>query len=116
VKPVYDYHPSILVDTGIIVSFYNIKDRYHSQVLSFFSTCTSRLVTTVACVTEVMWLLAPDIRVQNEFLSALEKEVFFCEPLRPSDYNRIGDLNFIYQNLPRDFTDISLGASHLCSK
>ncbi|MCT7959397.1 hypothetical protein NG791_01655 [Laspinema sp. D1] len=27
------YHPFILVDTGIMVAFYNRQDRYHQQVL-----------------------------------------------------------------------------------
>ncbi|WP_413165578.1 hypothetical protein ACL6C3_04085 [Capilliphycus salinus ALCB114379] len=66
------YYSSILVDSGIMVAFYNRPDRYHQQVVQFFSTSTSQLVTTVCCVTEVMWLLAANIRVQNQFLSALE--------------------------------------------
>jgi predicted nucleic acid-binding protein len=52
-------YPLILIDTGILVAFYDRKDKYHQQVVSFFSTCTSQLITTIACITEVMWLLAP---------------------------------------------------------
>ncbi|MDJ0730680.1 MAG: PIN domain-containing protein [Crocosphaera sp.] len=98
----------ILIDTGIIVAFYDVKDHYHQQVLNFFNICHSQLITTIACVTEVMWLLSPNIKVQNEFLLALEKEVFICEHLLPSDYQRISELNTIYQDLPGDFTDLSL--------
>jgi uncharacterized protein len=61
-------YPFILIDTGIIVAFYNRKDRYHQQVVDFFDHCTSQLITTVSCVTEVMWLLAPNIKVQTAFL------------------------------------------------
>jgi predicted nucleic acid-binding protein len=50
-----EYYPFILIDTGIIVAFYDKKDRYHQQVVQFFATCTSQLITTVGCVTEVMW-------------------------------------------------------------
>ncbi len=82
-------YPFILIDTGIIVAFYDIQDYYHQQVLDFFNTCNSQLITTIACVTEVMWLLSPNIQVQNEFLLALEKEAFICEHLLPSDYQRI---------------------------
>ncbi|MBP0019796.1 MAG: PIN domain-containing protein [Cyanobacteria bacterium SBLK] len=105
-----DYYPWVLVDSGIMVAFYDRKDRYHRQVLDFFSTSTSQLITTVACVTEVMWLLAPNTRVQNEFLSALEKDVFTIEHLIAEDYKRIGELNLAYQDLPADFTDLSLVA------
>ncbi len=101
-------HRLILIDTGIIVAFYDRKDRYHQQALNFFSACTSELITTIACVTEVMWLLAPNIKVQNEFLSALLKQAILCEHLLPSDYQRIQELNTTYQNLPADFTDLSL--------
>lgn len=66
-------YPHILVDTGIIVAFYDKNDLYHEQVVNFFATCTSQLITTLACVTEVMWLLAPNINVQDEFLSTLVK-------------------------------------------
>ena len=99
-------YPQILIDTGILVAFYDRKDEYHQQSLSFFSTCTSQLITTIACVTEVMWLLAPNTKVQNEFLSALSKRVFLCEHLLPSDYQRIQELNSTYQDLPADFTDL----------
>jgi predicted nucleic acid-binding protein len=34
--------------------------------------------------------------------------VFLCEHLLPSDYQRIQELNTIYQDLPGDFTDLSL--------
>jgi len=101
-------YPQALIDTGIIVAFYDRKDDYHQQALKFFSTCTSQLITTIACVTEVLWLLAPNIQVQNEFLSALAKGAFVCEHLLPSDYQRIQELNTTYQNLPADFTDLSL--------
>lgn len=101
-------YPQILIDTGILVAFYDRKDEYHQKSLRFFSTCTSQLITTIACVTEVMWLLAPNTMVQNEFLSALSKKVFLCEHLLPSDYQRIQELNSTYQDLPADFTDLSL--------
>jgi hypothetical protein len=101
-------YPTTLIDTGIIVAFYNSKDKHHQQVLTFFATCTSQLITTLACVTEVMWLLAPNIKVQNEFLFALAQEAFHCEPLLSSDYQRISQLNITYQDLPADFTDLAL--------
>jgi uncharacterized protein len=104
------YHPFILVDTGIMVAFYNRQDRYHQQVLQFFGTCNSQLITTVGCVTEVMWLLAPNVSVQNHFLSALEKGVFIAEQLITQDYGRIQELNLNYQDLPGDFSDLSLVA------
>jgi predicted nucleic acid-binding protein len=55
-----------------------------------------------------MWLLAPNILVQTEFLWALEKSIFITEHLTTQDYQRIKELNLTYQDLPGDFTDLSL--------
>lgn len=102
------YYPKMLVDSGVLIAFYNEEDKYHNQIIEFFSGCRSQLVTTIACVTEVMWLLTPSIKVQNEFLSALAQGIFECEHLTLSDYHRIQELNMIYQDLPGDFADLSL--------
>ncbi len=93
-----NYYLQILIDTGILVAFYNMNDKCHNQVIDFFSHCRSQLITTIACITEVMWLLAPAIKVQNEFLFALEKGVFRCEHLTSLDYQRIKELNTTYQD------------------
>jgi hypothetical protein len=37
------YYPLILVDTGLLVAFYDSADQYHTQVLEFFASCTSIL-------------------------------------------------------------------------
>ncbi len=102
------YHPVIIVDSGILVSYYSIKDHYHQQVQVFFEKCTSNLVTTTACVTEVIWLLSPNWQIQNLFLQAVAKEVFQTIPLLPEDFLRIAELNQQYADLPGDFADLSL--------
>lgn len=102
------FHPTILVDTGLMVAFYDLTDPQHQRVVEFFAGCTSRLLTTEGCITEVMWLLASDWRVQNEFLSHLANRVYECEPLSDSDFARIAELNTQYADLPADFSDLSL--------
>ena len=101
-------HPKILVDTGLLVAFYDAADQYHDAVVKFFETCTSQLITTVGCVTEVMWLLASNWQVQNEFLNHLANEVYFCKHLTPEDFARIAELNAQYADLPGDFSDLAL--------
>lgn len=102
------YHPVIIVDSGILVAYYSVKDRYHQQVRVFFERCTSNLVTTVSCATEVMWLLGQDWRTQNEFLRDLATELYECIQLLPKDFSRITELNERYADLPGDFADLSL--------
>lgn len=102
------YHPVIIVDSGILVAYYSVKDRYHQQVRVFFERCTSDLITTTACVTEVVWLLSPDWRIQNKFLQGVARGVFEPIPLLSEDFLRITELNERYADLPGDFADLSL--------
>ena len=102
------YYPVILIDTGLVVAYYSADDQYHIQSQAFFEHCTSQLVTTVACATESMQLLAANFQVQNEFLRALSLSVFECEHLQLPDFTRIAELNAKYADLPGDFADLAL--------
>ena len=101
-------YPAILINTGPIVAYYDAGDAHHNQVRRFLDASTSVLVTTTGCVTEVMWLLGSRWQVQNEFLSDLSIGLYVCEPLTPSDFIRISELNAQYSDLPGDFADLSL--------
>jgi uncharacterized protein len=100
----------ILVDTGVLVSLYDAADRYHNQVIEFLASYQGQLITTLGCVTEVMWLLASDYQVQNEFLSHLSELIYECELLQLKDFVRIAELNAQYSDLPADFADLALVA------
>jgi uncharacterized protein len=102
------YPPIILIDSGILTAYYSAADNYHLQVCRFLEGCTSRLITTHSCVTEVTWLLCSNWRTQNEFLLDLAKELYECVPLLPQDFTRIAELNAQYADLPGDFADLSL--------
>jgi predicted nucleic acid-binding protein len=105
-----NYYPLVLIDSGVLVAYYSARDRYHTQACNFFEQCTSRLITTPGCVTEVLWLLNRSWRTQNEFLLDLAKELYECVPLQPIDFSRIAQLNAQYADLPGDFADLSLVA------
>jgi uncharacterized protein len=102
------YHSLILVDSGILTAYYSAADNHHLEVCRFLEGCTSRLITTHSCVTEVIWLLSSNWRTQNEFLLDLAKELYECVPLLPQDFTRIAELNAQYADLPGDFADLSL--------
>jgi uncharacterized protein len=102
------YSPEILIDSGILTAYYSANDNYHLQVCRFLEGCTSRLITTHSCVTEVMWLLSSNWRTQNELLLDLARELYECVPLLTQDFTRIAELNAQYADLPGDFADLSL--------
>jgi hypothetical protein len=100
----------ILVNTDVLVALYNRAERYHNQVIEFLSQYRGQLITMLGCVTEVMWLLASDYRVQNEFLRHLSEQIYECEPLQSDDSTQISELNAQYSDLPADFSDLALVA------
>ena len=102
------YFPIILVDSSVLVAYYNVRDDYHDQARTFFEECRSDLLTTMACITEVMHLLSRDWRVQNQFLRGVRLGVFAFTPLENEDLVRISELNEQYADLPADFADLSL--------
>lgn len=104
------YYPEILTDSGILGAYYSAGDPYNQQVQTFFEQCRRKLITTLSCITQVMWLPSSDWRVQNEFLHDLAIELYECIPLEPQDYIRIAELNEQYASLPGDFADLSLVA------
>lgn len=103
-----EYPPIILTDSSILFAYYSARDDYHASVCNFFEECSSELITTTACVTEVMYLLSKNYRTQNEFLNDLAKQLYRCIPLVPEDFSRIRELNEQYADLPADFADLSL--------
>lgn len=94
----------------MIIAYYSADDKHHREVQRFFELCTSQVVTTVACVTEAMHLLADDWRVQNEFLLQLSNGIFNCEHLQNQDFSRITELNRRYIDINPDFADLALVA------
>ena len=103
-------YDAILIDTSAFVAYYNKADDKHPIVNDFFSQCESQLITSTSCITETMWMLKSNYRVQNFFLSAFLNEVYIHEPLTAQDIHRITELNEKYADRKADFADLSLVA------
>ncbi|MBJ7899589.1 MAG: PIN domain-containing protein [Cyanobacteria bacterium RI_101] len=103
-----NYPPKVITDSGIFIAYYSANDNYHQAVVNFFEQCSSDLVTTTPCITEVMYLLSHDNRAQNEFLHDLSHKLYKIIPLLAQDFARIRQLNEQYTDLPGDFADLSL--------
>lgn len=102
--------PFVLIDSGPIIAYYNSGDKFHHKVKHYLETEHRQLVTTCPCITEVLYVLRSDFRVQNELLLDLAKGLYHSEPLYPEDYSRIAELNIKYSDVPGDFADLSLVA------
>jgi len=103
----------ILVDSGVLLSFYQEREPLHQAVVAFFDQTCAQLITSPICVAEVLWLLGDpgDTRVlaaQNHLLRAVSRGGIESSPLLPEDYARVADLNERYADLPGDFVDLTL--------
>ena len=103
----------ILIDSGVLLSYYQRQEPLHQAVVAFFDQNAAQLITSPICIAEVLWLLgAPsDPRVltaQNHLLGAVSRGVIEAINLLPEDYARIAELNHRYADLPGDFADLTL--------
>ena len=103
----------ILIDSGILLSYYQQQEPLHQAVIAFFDQNTAQLVTSPICIAEVLWLLGSpgDPRVlaaQNHLLSAVSRGGIEAINLLPEDYARVAELNGRYADLPGDFADLTV--------
>ena len=103
----------ILIDSGILLSYYQQQEPQHPAVVAFFDQNAARLITSPICIAEVLWLLGDpgDSRVlaaQNHLLTAVSRGGIEVINLLPEDYARVAELNARYADLPGDFADLTL--------
>ena len=103
----------ILIDSGILLSYYQHQQPLHQAVVAFFDQNAAQLITPPICIAEVLWLLGDpgDARVlatQNHLLAAVSRGGIEVINLLPEDYARIAELNARYADLPGDFADLTL--------
>ena len=103
----------ILIDSGILLSYYQQREALHQAVVAFFDKTPAQLITSPICIAEVLWLLGDprDSRVraaQNHLLNAVSAGGIQVVDLLPEDYVRIAELNDRYADLPGDFADLTL--------
>ena len=68
----------ILVDSGILLSYYQRNKPLHQAVVAFFDQTSAELITSPICIAEVLWLLDDpgDARVlaaQNHLIGAVSR-------------------------------------------
>jgi len=105
----------ILVDSGILLSYYHQREPLHQAVVAFFDQTAAQLISSPICIAEVLWLLGDpgDPRVlaaQNHLLGAVSRGGIEAINILPEDYARIIELNERYADLPGDFADLTLVA------
>lgn len=104
---------NIVVDSGPLIALFDGSDSYHQHAVSFLKEVQGRLITNVAVVTEVVYVLDFSSQAQRDFLYWVERALTIdCGTAE--DLPRIRVLLEKYGDLPADFADASLIA--LCER
>jgi len=97
-----------LVDTGIMVALFNAGDNYYSRALEFIKKGKSSLYTTMACVTETVYLLDYNLNAQTDFIKWVSRKGVIIVELDNENLLRCAELMTKYSDLPMDFADATV--------
>lgn len=95
----------ILVDSGPLIALFNKSDKYHSASVDFISKNNKQLVTTVANITEAVYVLDYSKFAQAAFLKWISESSIIIENISSKEINEIAMLFEKYSDVPMDFAD-----------
>ncbi len=99
---------SILIDAGPLIALFDRDDRYHEKTLQCIRKGNYKLVSTLAVVTEVSYMLNFNVNVQIDFFEWIFKQGLILTEIRQNDIPRIVQLIHKYRDRPMDFADATL--------
>jgi predicted nucleic acid-binding protein len=105
---------TIVVDSGPLIALFDADDDYHAQAVDFVRENRARLISTMAAVTEAMYVLDESLPAQRNLLAWIRKGGLALNEPEPTDLDRIIQLLEKYSDLPMDFTDAVVVA--LCER
>ncbi len=101
-----------LIDTGPLVAVLNRNDNYHAECSRMIRAFDCPFYTTLAVVTEVMYLLGTRVGwvAQEGLWRMILRGDLLLEHPSPSELARMSELMSKYNDQPMDFADASLVA------
>lgn len=100
----------VALDSGPLVALFDGGDAHHAQAVAFSRRLKAEPVTTLAVVTEVLYLLDFSVRAQAQFLEWICDGGLTLIELKTPDLKRAAELMRKYADFPMDFADASLVA------
>jgi len=98
----------ILIDSGPLIALFDASDKYHHDAVNFIKTNKYPLVTTLASITETLYLLDFNRNVQIDFLEWVHRGAVELQHIGSNDFGRLKELTEKYRDLPMDFADSCL--------
>ena len=59
---------TVLIDTGPLIALFDRDDKYHTSIVEFIKNTNYRFISTTAVLTETMYMLDFNIKVQINFV------------------------------------------------
>lgn len=97
-----------LIDAGPIIALFDKDDKFHVRIKAFLGSYSGVLTTTWPVLTEVMYMLDFNVKVQLAFLEWIRRGGLKLYESLTTNIDRIYDLTKLYQNVPMDLADASL--------
>ena len=105
---------SIVVDSGPLIAMFDGDDKYHAASVNFIKNNTRPLVTTIANITEAVYVLSFSAEAQAALLKWIANSTIIIEPIESEDINEICNLFVKYSDVPMDFADACV--VYVCEK
>jgi len=99
---------TILIDVGPLIALFDKSDKYHQKTKTFLAKNKFGFVSTIAVLTEVMYMLDFSHNAQIDFLEWVKNNCVILYSINNEDIPRIIYLTNKYSDLPMDFADASL--------
>ena len=117
-----DVPRKVVVDSGPLIALFDAGDAHHDSALEFVRQSRAQLLSTMAVVTEAMYVLEDSLQARKNLLSWIQNGGLTLTEPESDDFERIGELIEKYADLPMDFTDAvvvalceRLGTNHVAS-
>jgi hypothetical protein len=112
----------VVVDSGPLIALFDAGDAYHDNALEFVRQSRAQLISTMAVVTEAMYVLEESLQAQKNLLAWIRAGGLTLTEPEAGDFERVVALMEKYADLPMDFTDAvvvalceRLGTNHVAS-
>ncbi len=97
-----------LIDAGPMIALFDKDDRYHENIVYFLKEYKGHLITTWPVITEVMYMLDFNSKVQVDYLIWIKRRGVQIFDLTDEHIDRLIELVQKYSDLPMDIADGSL--------
>ncbi len=104
----------VVVDSGPLIALFDAGDAYHQSALGFVRQTRAPLISTMAVVTEAMYVLDESLQARKNLLAWIQGGGLTLTEPEAGDFERVIQLMEKYADLPMDFTDAVVVA--LCER